>query len=64
MDPSARKNVQSLLEKEKKERAILLTTHYMDEAERLGDWVFIMSHGQLVASGTNQYLKKKYNFIH
>ncbi|PAV55957.1 hypothetical protein WR25_13420 [Diploscapter pachys] len=60
MDPSARKNVQSLLEKEKKERAILLTTHYMDEAERLGDWVFIMSHGQLVASGTNQYLKKKF----
>ncbi|PAV81274.1 hypothetical protein WR25_02484 [Diploscapter pachys] len=59
MDPSARKNVQSLLEKEKEKRAILLTTHYMDEAERLGDWVFIMSHGQLVASGTNQYLKKK-----
>ncbi|PAV78707.1 hypothetical protein WR25_10459 isoform B [Diploscapter pachys] len=60
MDPSARKNVQSLLEKEKEKRAILLTTHYMDEAERLGDWVFIMSHGQLVASGTNQYLKKKF----
>ncbi|CAI2348374.1 unnamed protein product [Caenorhabditis sp. 36 PRJEB53466] len=60
MDPGARQDVQKLIEREKTNRTILLTTHYMDEAERLGDWVFIMSHGRLVASGTNQYLKQKF----
>uniref|UniRef100_A0A1I7UQL3 ABC transporter domain-containing protein n=2 Tax=Caenorhabditis tropicalis TaxID=1561998 RepID=A0A1I7UQL3_9PELO len=60
MDPGARQDVQKLVEREKANRTILLTTHYMDEAERLGDWVFIMSHGKLVASGTNQYLKQKF----
>ncbi|EGT33610.1 CBN-CED-7 protein [Caenorhabditis brenneri] len=60
MDPGARQDVQKLIEREKANRTILLTTHYMDEAERLGDWVFIMSHGKLVASGTNQYLKQKF----
>ncbi|KAF1761215.1 hypothetical protein GCK72_009469 [Caenorhabditis remanei] len=60
MDPGARQDVQKLVEREKSNRTILLTTHYMDEAERLGDWVFIMSHGKLVASGTNQYLKQKF----
>uniref|UniRef100_A0A8R1DX91 ABC transporter domain-containing protein n=1 Tax=Caenorhabditis japonica TaxID=281687 RepID=A0A8R1DX91_CAEJA len=60
MDPGARQDVQKLVEKEKANRTVLLTTHYMDEAERLGDWVFVMSHGKLAASGTTQYLKQKF----
>ncbi|CAI5444103.1 unnamed protein product [Caenorhabditis angaria] len=60
MDPGARKDVQDLLEREKQNRTILLTTHYMDEAERLGDWILIMSHGKLVSSGTPKFLKQKY----
>ncbi|CAI5444099.1 unnamed protein product [Caenorhabditis angaria] len=60
MDPGARKDVQDLLEREKQHRTILLTTHYMDEAERLGDWILIMSHGKLVSSGTPKFLKQKY----
>ncbi|CAI5445253.1 unnamed protein product [Caenorhabditis angaria] len=60
MDPGARKDVQDLLEREKQNRTILLTTHYMDEAERLGDWILIMSHGKLVSSGTTKFLKQKY----
>ncbi|CAI5445252.1 unnamed protein product [Caenorhabditis angaria] len=60
MDPGARKDIQDLLEREKKDRTILLTTHYMDEAERLGDWILIMSHGKLVSSGTTKFLKQKY----
>ncbi|CAI5447582.1 unnamed protein product [Caenorhabditis angaria] len=60
MDTGARKDVQNLLEIEKQERTILLTTHYMDEAERLGDWILIMSHGKLVSSGTTKLLKQKY----
>ncbi|CAI2343298.1 unnamed protein product [Caenorhabditis sp. 36 PRJEB53466] len=60
MDPGARLDVQKMLDKVKSERTILLTTHYMDEAEKLGDWVFVMSHGKMAASGSLHYLKKKY----
>ncbi|CAO4370592.1 unnamed protein product [Caenorhabditis nigoni] len=60
MDPGARKDVQMMLEKIKVNRTILLTTHYMDEAERLGDWVFVMSYGKMAASGSLNYLKKKF----
>ncbi|CAL2036778.1 unnamed protein product [Caenorhabditis brenneri] len=60
MDPGARKDVQLMLEKIKVNRTILLTTHYMDEAERLGDWVFVMSYGKMAASGSLNYLKKKF----
>ncbi|UMM17157.1 hypothetical protein L5515_013846 [Caenorhabditis briggsae] len=60
MDPGARLDVQKILNKVKEERTILLTTHYMDEAEKLGDWVFVMSHGKMAASGSLPFLKKKY----
>lgn len=35
---------------------ILLTTHYMEEAEALADWVGIMDHGRIVVEGTPQQL--------
>jgi ABC-2 type transport system ATP-binding protein len=31
---------------------VLLTTHYMDEAERLCDYISIIDHGQVIAAGT------------
>ena len=31
---------------------VVLTTHYMDEAERLADRIHIIDHGRLIASGT------------
>ena len=37
-------------------RTIILTTHYMDEAERLCDRVAIMDHGRIIALGTPQQL--------
>ena len=37
-------------------RTIILTTHYMDEAERLCDRVGIMDHGKIIALGTPQEL--------
>ncbi|CAL2028761.1 unnamed protein product [Caenorhabditis brenneri] len=60
MDPAARIDVQKMLTLVKADRTILLTTHYMDEAEKLGDWVFVMSHGKMAASGSIHYLKQKY----
>ncbi len=42
-------------------RTILLTTHYLEEAEQLCDDIALISHGQLVARGTPSELKSKYD---
>ena len=60
-DPVSRAQVHDLVRREKTKRCILLTTHLMSEAEKLCDRVAIMAHGQLVAIGTDQQLKSKYN---
>ena len=44
MDTSARRNIWELLKKYKKERIVILTTHFMDEADFLGDRIAIMSN--------------------
>ena len=50
-----------MLAKEKSQRAILMTTHYMDEAEALGDRIGIMVNGSLKCFGDPQFLKERYN---
>jgi ABC-2 type transport system ATP-binding protein len=53
LDPQARRQLWDLIEEFKKAgRTILLTTHYMDEAERLCDELAIMDHGKVIARGT------------
>jgi ABC-2 type transport system ATP-binding protein len=53
LDPQARRQLWELIEEFKKAgRTILLTTHYMDEAERLCDELAIMDHGKIIARGT------------
>jgi ABC-2 type transport system ATP-binding protein len=53
LDPQARRQLWDLIEEFKKAgRTILLTTHYMDEAERLCDQLAIMHHGKVIARGT------------
>lgn len=53
LDPQARRNIWSLMEMLKEQRkTIFLTTHYMEEAERLSDYVYIMDHGKIIAHGT------------
>ncbi|KDR09441.1 hypothetical protein L798_00662, partial [Zootermopsis nevadensis] len=42
------------------ERTILITTHYMEEADVLGDRIAIMDHGQVKCYGTTMFLKKLY----
>ena len=48
MDPEARRYMWDLLIGLKKNRTILLTTHFMEEADVLGDRVVIMSHGKVL----------------
>ncbi|MGZ8742264.1 MAG: ABC transporter ATP-binding protein [Nocardioides sp.] len=53
MDPQARRDTWTLLEELRADGVtIVLTTHYMDEAERLADQVHVIDHGRLVVSGS------------
>jgi ABC-2 type transport system ATP-binding protein len=57
LDPQARRQVWDLIEALKAAgRTIVLTTHYMEEAERLADRVAIVDHGRVIARGTPQEL--------
>lgn len=61
VDPIARRAVWNLLQREKKDRTILLSTHYMDEANTLGDRIAIMADGELKCCGSSFFLKKRFN---
>jgi ABC-2 type transport system ATP-binding protein len=57
LDPQARRHLWDLVDQLKQAgRTIVLTTHYMEEAERLCDRVAIMDHGRIIAQGTTQQL--------
>ncbi len=57
LDPQARRNLWDLVDKLKGAgRTIILTTHYMDEAERLCNRVAVMDHGRIIALGTPKEL--------
>lgn len=60
MDPLARRELWDLLAFLRKGRTMLLTTHYMDEADILGDRVGIMSLGKMQCIGSTQFLKTTY----
>jgi ABC-2 type transport system ATP-binding protein len=53
VDPQSRNAIFDNLEQLKREgKALIYTTHYMEEAERLADRIVIIDHGRVVASGT------------
>ena len=57
LDPQSRRQLWELVESLRAQgRTILLTTHYMDEAERLCDRVAIVDHGKVIALGTPREL--------
>ncbi|KFB51722.1 AGAP007504-PA-like protein [Anopheles sinensis] len=60
MDPGARRTVWELLQQEKRTRTIILSTHFMDEADVLGDRIAVMCDGELRAVGTPFFLKKRF----
>jgi len=57
LDPQARRAIWEYIVRLKGEKTILLTTHYMDEADFLSDRVGIMDEGKIVALGTSRELK-------
>ena len=60
MDVMARRSLWEFLKNYKKDKIILLTTHFLDEAEYLGDRIGIMTDGQYICCGSGSYLKSKY----
>ena len=57
LDPQARRNFWQLVNRIKKQnKTVLLTTHYMDEAESLCDEIIIMDHGKIIDQGSPQEL--------
>ena len=60
MDTYARRLLWEMIKKYKKNRLIILTTHFMDEADFLGDRIGIMSDGELIVCGSSLFLKKKF----
>jgi len=59
LDPHARKSVWNYIERLKGEKTILLTTHYLEEADALSDHLAIMESGVVVAAGTSRELKQR-----
>ncbi|KAJ1615698.1 P-loop containing nucleoside triphosphate hydrolase protein, partial [Pavlovales sp. CCMP2436] len=60
MDPHSRRATWELLQAAKAERALVLTTHYMDEADLLADRTAILADGRLQADGSSLFLKAKF----
>ncbi|CAD7957016.1 unnamed protein product [Amoebophrya sp. A25] len=60
LDTSARAEMWNLLRTRKDGRVIVLTTHYMDEADALGDRIAIMSQGRIKCCGSPNFLKNVY----
>jgi ABC-2 type transport system ATP-binding protein len=61
LDPEARANLWAEIDRIVGDEriTIVLTTHYLDEADRLADQVAIVDHGRVVVSGTPQQLKSE-----
>ena len=61
LDPQARHHVWDILRDLRAQgKTIFLTTHYMEEAEALSDWVCIMDHGRIIAEGTPRDLVSRF----
>ena len=65
LDPQSRRQFWDLIERFQAEgKTIVLTTHYMEEAERLCDRVAIVDHGHIIALGTPNQLMESIDVSH
>ena len=60
LDIQARRQLWNMLRAYKKDKIILLTTHYMDEADILGDRIGIMTQGKMTCLGSSMFLKNRF----
>jgi ATP-binding cassette subfamily A (ABC1) protein 3 len=60
MDTSSRRRLWEMLKQNKNGRIVILTTHYMDEADILGDRIGIMGEGKIKCCGSSLFLKNRY----
>lgn len=60
MDLTARRQMWDMLKNYRRDKIIILTTHYMDEADVLGDRIGIMAKGELMCLGTSLFLKNRF----
>ena len=60
MDLTARRNTWDMLKNNKDGRIIILTTHYMEEADILADRIAIMAKGRFRCLGSSMFLKNRY----
>jgi ABC-2 type transport system ATP-binding protein len=65
IDPQSRHAIfENLAELKRRGKAILYTTHYMEEAERLSDRIVVMDHGEVIAQDTLAGLRGAYPGVH
>jgi len=60
MDTFSRRFIWDVIRQNREDRCIVLTTHFMDEADLLGDRIAIMAEGNLRCVGSSLFLKKHY----
>lgn len=61
LDPSARRAIWSIIRMFRdRGKTIILTTHYMEEAEQLADNIAIISHGRIIAEGSPEGIVSRY----
>jgi len=60
-DPFSRRFTWDVIRSYRQDRIIILTTHFMDEADILGDRIAILAEGQLRCMGSSLWLKKQYS---
>ena len=61
LDPQSRNQMWTQVKKlnETEHTTVFLTTHYMDEADRVADRIAVIDHGRIVAIGSSQQLKEQ-----
>ena len=60
MDTTTRRRFWDMIKQYRQDRIIILTTHYMDEADVLGDRICIMAEGKVQCCGSPLFLKNRF----
>jgi ABC-2 type transport system ATP-binding protein len=62
LDPISRREFWEVLQEIRRNRFVVLTTHYLEEAEQLADTIGVLEQGRLIAMGTLEDLRKQVHY--